>query len=44
MELKNCSATYAIGALQFNPDRYPHATLKTFNEFIEQQEFYYIAR
>ena len=28
----------------FNSDRHPHATLKAFNEFIEQYEFCYIAR
>ena len=27
--------------LKFNPDLFPHATLKTFNKFIEQYEFWY---
>ena len=29
---------------KFNPDRFPHATLKTFNEFIEQYKFRYEAQ
>ena len=33
-----------IQNLQFNPDRFPHATLKAFNEFIEQYEFPYKAQ
>ena len=28
-------------SLQFNPDKYPYATLKPLNNFIEQFEFRY---
>ena len=38
------STPTGITSLQFNPDKYPHATLKAFNEFIEQYEFCYIAQ
>ena len=38
------STPTGITNLQFNPDKYPHATLKAFNEFIEQYEFRYIAQ
>ena len=31
-------------SVQFNPDDYPHATLKAFNEFIEQYEYRYEAQ
>ena len=30
------STTVVIPSLQFDPDKYPHATLKAFNDFIEQ--------
>ena len=33
-----------IPTLQFDPDRYPHATLKAFNDFIEQFKFRYNAQ
>ena len=33
-----------IPSLQFNPDKHPHATLKAFNDFIEQFEFRYNAQ
>ena len=42
MDLDNYSVTRGIATLQFNPDIYPHATLKAFNTFIEQYEFRYI--
>ena len=32
------------GALQFDPDKYPHCALKAFNEFIIQYEFRYQAQ
>ena len=35
------STAVGIPTLQFDPDRYPHATLKAFNDFIEQFEFRY---
>ena len=35
---------HEIQNLQFNPDRFPHATLKVFNEFIEQYDFSYRAQ
>ena len=44
MNLDNYSVTRGIATLQFNPDRHQHATLKAFNEFIEQYEFRYIAQ
>ena len=33
-----------VPSLQFDPDQHPHATLKAFNEFIEQYEFRYEAQ
>ena len=30
--------------LQFNPDKHPHATLKAFNEFVDQYDFRYEAQ
>ena len=33
-----------IPNLQFDPDKHPHATLKSFNDFIEQYEFRYEAQ
>ena len=33
-----------VPKLQFDPDKYPHSTLKAFNEFIEQYEFRYDAQ
>ena len=44
MDLENYSVTRGIATLQFNPDRHPHATLKAFNEFMEQYEFRCIAQ
>ena len=38
------STAVGIPALQFDPDRYPHATLKAFNDFIEQFKFHYNAQ
>ena len=38
------STAVGIPTLQFDPDRYPHATLKAFNDFIEQFEFRYNAQ
>ena len=33
-----------IPNLQFDPDKHPHATLKAFNDFVEQYEFRYKAQ
>ena len=33
-----------VPGLQFDPDKHPHATLKAFNEFVEQYEFRYEAQ
>ena len=33
-----------LPSLQFDPDKHPHATLKAFNEFVEQYEFRYEAQ
>ena len=33
-----------IPSLQFDPDKHPHATLKAFNEFVEQYGFRYDAQ
>ena len=41
MEFDTATTPGGIQNLQFNPDRFPHATLKAFNEFIKQQEFRY---
>ena len=38
------STGIGIPSLQFNPDKHPHATLKAFNDFIEQFEFRYNAQ
>ena len=38
------STAFGIPSLQFDPDKYPHATLKAFNDFIEQFEFRYNAQ
>ena len=38
------STAVGIPSLQFDPDKYPHATLKAFNDFIEQFEFRYNAQ
>ena len=38
------STAVGIPTLQFDPDRYPHATLKSFNDFIDQFEFRYNAQ
>ena len=44
MEFDSAPTLRGIPNLQFNPDRFPHATLKAFNEFIEQYEFPYKAQ
>ena len=44
MEFDIATALRGIQNLQFNPDRFPHATLKAGNEFIEQYEFRYEAQ
>ena len=44
MEFDSAPTLRGIPNLQFNPDRFPHATLKAFNEFIEQYEFRYEAQ
>ena len=44
MEFGTGTAPRGIQNLQFNPDRFPHATLKAFSEFIEQCEFWYEAQ
>ena len=41
MEFNTATTARGIQNLQFNPDRFPHASLKAFNEFIEQYEFRY---
>ena len=33
-----------VPSLQFDPDKHPHATLKAFNDFVEQYEFRYEAQ
>ena len=44
MEFDIATTPRGIQNLQFNPDRFPHATLKASNEFIEQYEFGYEAQ
>ena len=44
MEFDIATTLRGIQNLQFNPDRIPHATMKAFNEFIEQYEFQYEAQ
>ena len=44
MEFDTATTPRGIQNLQFSPDRFPHATLKAFNEFIEQYEFRYEAQ
>ena len=44
MEFNTATTPHEIQNLQFNPDRFQHATLKAFNEFIEQYEFCYEAQ
>ena len=44
MEFDTATTLRAIQNFQFNPDRLPHATLKAFNEFIEQYKFRYEAQ
>ena len=39
MEFDTATTPRGTQNLQFNPDRFPHATLKAFNEFIDQCEF-----
>ena len=42
LAIKNMDSTgISIKSLKFNPDKHPHATLKAFNDFIEQFEFHY---
>ena len=41
MEFNTTTTPSGIQNLQFNPDRFSHATLKAFNEFIEQYKFRY---
>ena len=38
------STTVGMPTLQFDPDKYLHATLKAFNDFIEEFEFCYNAQ
>lgn len=40
----NENSPRGIPSLQFDPDKYPYATLKAFNDFIEQFEFRYEAQ
>ena len=35
MEFDTATTLRGIQNLQFNPDRFPHATLKAFNELIQ---------
>ena len=44
MEFDSACTLRGIPNLQFNLDWFPHATLKAFNEFIEQYEFWYKAQ
>ena len=44
MEFDSAPALRGIPNLQFNPDQFPHATLKAFNKFIEQYKFQYEAQ
>ena len=44
MEFETAAAPRGMQNLQFNPDRFPHATLRAFNKFIEQYEFWYEAQ
>ena len=44
MDLHNEHSPRGIPNLQFDPDKHPHATLKAFNDFIEQYEFRYEAQ
>ena len=44
MEFDTATTPREIQNLKFNPDRFPHATLKTFNKFIKQYEFRYEAQ
>ena len=41
MEFDTATTPRGIQNLQFNPDWFPHATLKAFNELIEQYEYRY---
>ena len=41
MEFNTTTTPSGIQNLQFNPDQFSHATLKAFNEFIEQYKFRY---
>ena len=43
MEVDTATIPRGTQNLQFNPDQFPHATLKAFNEFIEQYEVRYEA-
>ena len=44
MEFYIATTPHGMQNLQFNPDRFTHATLKTFNKFTEQYEFRYEAQ
>ena len=44
MEFDTATILRGIQNLQFNPNWFPHDTLKAFNEFIEQYEFRYEAQ
>ena len=44
MEFNTATTPRGIKNLQRNPERFPHATLKVFNKFIEQYEFRYEAQ
>ena len=44
MEFNTATTPRGILNSQFNPDRFPNATLKTFNQFIEKYEFWYEAQ
>ena len=41
MEFHTATTPHGIQNLQFSQDRFPHAALKAFNEFVEQYEFRY---
>ena len=40
----NTISPRGVPNLQFDPDKHPHATLKAFNEFVDQYEFRYNAQ
>ena len=43
MDLHMDQSPRGIPNLQFDPDKHPHATLKAFNDFVEQYGFRYEA-